>query len=74
MKYFTSKAYLVTFEQSGGGFGCRQYGIAAICNKTKEAQIQLERLNKESENNSRIEYKIQEIGLNEHKELFQFYY
>lgn len=74
LTHFTNKAWLITWERMGGGFGCRQYGIAGIYNKKNLAQIDLDKLNKQSINDSRISYKLQEVGLNENKHLFSFDY
>ena len=72
--HFTNKAWLITWERSGGGFRCRQYGICGIYNKKNLAQIDLDKFNKESSNDLRIDYKLQEVGLNENKQLFSFDY
>ena len=74
LTHFSNKAWLITWERMGGGFGCRQYGISGIYNKNNLAQIDLDKLNKESINDSRISYKLQEVGLNENKHLFSFDY
>jgi len=75
LTHFTEKAWLITWESSGGGnLYSRQYGIYGIYNKKNLAQIDLDKLNKESKNNSRIDYELQEVGLNENKELFAFHY
>ena len=72
--HFTQKAWLITWERRGGGFGCQQYGICGIYNKKNLAQIDLDKFNEESINDSRINYKLQEVGLNENKQLFSFDY
>jgi len=74
MKHFSDKCWMVLYEQSGGGFGCRQYGIVAICNKPKEADDILAKYNEASRNNSRIEYKIKEVPLSGNTQLFEFLY
>ena len=71
--HFANKAWIVIFEQSPGGFGNRNYGIHGIFNKKNLAEIAIDKLQKES-NNSRSDYELQEVGLNEDKELFAFHY
>lgn len=77
MKHFTNTAYLVTYEQ-GQGYN-RYYGIVSIHNKPAAAQLALDKLMQDGKNDENFKYKnityrIQEIGLNERKELFAFYY
>lgn len=72
--HFSDKAWLITWERQGGGFGCRQYGISGIYNKPKLAQIALDELNEKSKNDSRIEYKIKEVSIDKDEQLFEYYY
>jgi hypothetical protein len=74
--HFTQKAWLITWERSGGGFGCQQYGICGIYNKKNLAEIAIDKLKAESIKSkfSQIDYKLQEVGLNENKQLFSFDY
>jgi hypothetical protein len=73
--HFTEKAWLVTWERtSGRALYSRQYGIYGIYNDKNLAEIAIDKLQKESINNSRIDYELQEVGLNEDKELFAFHY
>jgi len=56
--HFTQRAWLITWERRGGCFGCQQYGICGIYNKKNLAQIDLDKFNKESSNDLRIDYKL----------------
>lgn len=72
--HFTEKAWLITWERTDNRSSySRQYGIYGIYNDKNLAEIAINKLKKES-NNSRIDYELQEVGLNEYKELFAFYY
>lgn len=76
--HFADKAWLVTWERQGGGFGCRQYGVHSIHNKPNLAQNVLDKLvqaeNKKGFYDNKTSYCIQEVGLNENKQLFEFLY
>lgn len=72
MKHFTSKAYLVTCEQSF--FYDRSYGVKCICNKKRDAEIKLAELEKNNNPVHKIRYKIVEVDLDKGAELFQFNY
>ena len=72
--HFSDKAWLVTWERRGGGFGCLQYGIHGIYNKPNLAQIALDKLNEESINDPRIVYKMQEVSMNNSHQLFEYNY
>lgn len=72
MKYFTSKAYLITYEQSF--FYDRTYGVKCICNKKSDAEIKLAELEKNNNPTNRIKYKIVEVDLDKGARLFDFYY
>ena len=72
--HFIEKAWLVTWERTDNRASySRQYGIYGIYNDKNLAEIAIDKLKKES-NNSRIDYELQEVGLNEDKELFAFHY
>lgn len=72
MKYFTSKAYLICYEQRF--FYDRTYGVKCICNKRSEADIKLEELKRDTNPTDKIEYKIVEVDLDKGARLFDFYY
>lgn len=72
--HFAGKAWLITWEHQGGGFGCRQYGIKGIYNKPTLAQIALDKLNEFSKNDPRIEYKLREVTLTDDHQLFEYFY
>ena len=63
--HFTDKAFIITFEEAAGGFGCRRYGIKGIYNKKNLAEIAFAKLNKEAEYDMSISYKMKEVTLNQ---------
>jgi hypothetical protein len=75
LTHFTEKAWLITWESSGGGnLYSRQYGTYGIYNKKSLAKLAFDELLQKESINSRINYELQEVGLNECKELFAFHY
>lgn len=74
LTHFANKAWLVTFEHRTGGFGCYDYGVCGIFNKKNLAEIALDKLKKQNNNNNRKEFKIQEINLDGEHVLFNFVY
>lgn len=48
LTHFTSKMYLVTYEQTTG-LGCRDYGIMSVHNKPQSAHAALKKLIKEQD-------------------------
>ena len=78
LTHFTDKVWLITWERQGGGFGCWQYGVHSFHNKPNLAQNALDKLvqaeNKKAFYNRKTSYLIQEVSLNESKQLFEFNY
>ncbi len=72
--HFTDKAFIITFEEAAGGFGCRRYGIKGIYNKKNLAEIAFAKLNKEAEYDMSILYKMKEVSLNDETVLFNYHY
>lgn len=72
--HFSDKVWLVIFEQSTGGYGCRQYGVHGIFNKKNLAENALKKLDEISMNNSRIGYSIKEVNMKDKIVLFDYFY
>ena len=74
--HFTNKAWIVTWEIAGGGFGCRNYGICGIYNKKNLADIAADKCKKEYKLEKRkfADVQIQEITLDGSHKLFEFLY
>ncbi len=79
--HFTSKMYLVTYEQSPGRIGYKKYGIVQVFNKPQAAQSCLEKLLKEQAQkpwpeNYAIQYKLKTVDLTNPltTELFEYVY
>lgn len=76
LTHFTNRAWLVTYEQGFSNYS-RSYGVVAICNveaRAKRILLDLQEKTKKDHRLSQIEYKIQEVNLQEQKELFHFNY
>jgi hypothetical protein len=80
LHHFTSKMYLVTFEQITG-LGCMKYGIMQVFNKPQAAQAHLKKLIKENDKRpfyekNKISYDLKTVDLNSPltTELFQYNY
>jgi hypothetical protein len=72
--HFTDKAFIITFEEAAGGFGCRRYGIKGIYNKKNIAEIAFAKLEKEAQHDMSISYNIKEVSLNDETVLFNYHY
>lgn len=79
--HFTSKMYLVTYEQSSGQLECKKYGIVQVFNKPQAAQSCLKKLLKEQQakpwpERRKIEYNLKTVDLTNPltTELFEYLY
>lgn len=74
--HFTNKAYLVTYEQQSGGFGCCKYVLAGIKNKRTAAETLIKEVEIKHSNDFRkiSDLKIQEVELDEEAAIFHFNY
>lgn len=74
--HFTKKAFLVTYEQASGGFGCIRYVLAGIRNKRSAAEILLKQVRDKHAKDFRpiSSLKIQEVELDVEATIFNFNY
>ena len=74
--HFSNKAFLVTYEQSSGGLGCRKYVLAGIKNKRAAAEtLMSEVAEKHKHDFHKIhDLKIQEVELNQEAAIFNYEY
>jgi len=81
LNHFTSKMYLVTFEQRKG-LGCYDYGVMSVHNKPQSAQAAIKKLIKEQDKKESVypkthwEFQIKTVDINSPlpTQLFQHLY
>lgn len=75
MRYFTNKCWLITYERSIPRYR-RTYGIVAMFNYPKKAEIAFDKLVKEQSREDKLKctYKLKEMDMDKPLTLFNYFY